>query len=345
MASRTVARLTDGGPQVPARGTYPIAANKLIPKGCIVQLNASGEALSPGSADASGLHAVGVSAATYDNRTGSEAGGLAGDLECTVDFGEHGFDFSGDPLPGETVWVVDNQTVSDDSNGGLRGVAGVCIEVREDSNGIEQCYVWMGPHVAALFSDDSALEADLITAQGDIDDLQADALTAQYVIPVPLGNFRIYASGEALVPFVADTDDGIDPTAESIGYRFNDDSTAKIAASVILPNDLDDAAAVVVHVLGYRVGATDATAALTVGAFFRVAGAAFNADADAGGDTTAFDGATTVVTEETLSIAAGDVPPSPSSLLLTLVPSAALDDDDLVVLEVWLEVTRKLLTS
>jgi hypothetical protein len=39
------------------------------------------------------------------------------------------------------------------------------------------------------------------------------------------------------------------------------------------------------------------------------------------------------------------VPASPSSLLLTLVPTAALDDDDLVILEVWLEVTRKLLES
>lgn len=344
MSSTTVARLTEKSGPVPNRGTAPIAANKLIPKGAIVQLNASGEALSPGSADASGFHAAGVSVATYDNRTGSEAGGLAGDLDCEIDFGVMAFDYTGAPLPGETVWVVDNRTVADSSAGG-RGVAGVCIEVRDNAFSVSQCYVWMGPHVAALYSDDSALESDVDTLLTDVGALQDDALTAQAVIPVPLGAFRVYADGEALVPFVADTSDGIDPTAKSLGYRFNDDSTAKIAASVLMPNDLDDAAAVVVHVLGYRVGAADATAALTIGAFFRVAGSAFSADADAGGDTTAFDGATTSVTEETFSIGAGDVPASPSSLLLTLVPTAALDGDDLVVLEVWLEYTRKLLTS
>src|SRR5690606_3820156 len=109
--------------------------------------------------------------------------------------------------------------------------------------------------------------------------------------------------------------------------------------------DLDDSADVIVHILGYRVGAADTTAALTVGAFFRTVGAAFSADSTAGGNMTAFEAATTVVSEETLTILAADVPASPSSLLLTLVPTAALDADDLVVLEVWIEYTRKLLAS
>lgn len=342
MSSSTVMRPTEAGPPVPAMGTYPCAANKLVPKGCIVQVNASGEALSPGSADASGFMAVGVSNATYDNRTGSEAGGLAGDLDVEVCFGVYGFDYTGTPHPGDTMYVVDNRTVSDDSDSGQRGVAGVCVEVRDSD---DQCFVWMGPHVASLWSDDSALGTAVTNAEADIDALEADALTTQYVIPVPLNTFYVYSDGTAVLPFVANTTDGRDPTAESGGLRWNDDSTVKFAASVLMPNDLNDAAAVVVHALGYRVGAADATAAITVGAFFRTVGAAFNADADAGGDTTAFAAATTVVSESTLSIAAGDVPASPSSLLLTLVPTVALDDDDLVILEVWLEVTRKLLTS
>jgi hypothetical protein len=327
------------GPLVPAMGTLPTKANTLYPKGTIVTMNTAGRAISPATADVSGFPAHGVSKATFDNRTGSEMGGLDDSGFVEIDYGVFGFAYTDTPIPGDTVYVVDNQTVSDDSDSGQRGVAGVCTEIRDGL-----CFVWMGPHVADLWSDDSALGTAVTNAEADIDALEADALTAQAVIPVPLNSFRIYADGEALIPFVDGTD-GIDFTAESMGYRFNDDTTAAIAASVLMPNDLDDAAAVVVHVLGYRVGAADATAALTVGAFFRVAGSAFSADADAGGDTTAFDGATTVVTEETLSIAAGDVPASPSSLLLTLVPTAALDSDDLVVLEVWLEYTRKLLTA
>jgi hypothetical protein len=336
MSSTTVFRDTQNAGLVPARGTYPAAANKMFPKGTIVQRDSSGRA-TPGAAS-NGLPAVGVSNASYNNLTGSEFGGGNDAINVEVLAGVWGFDYTGTPLPGETVWVADNQTVTDTV--GTNGVAGVCVEVRDG-----QCYVWMGPHVASLFSDDSALESTVTTLGADVDALQADALTAQYVIPVPLGNFRVYASGIAVPAFSAGVADGFDPTAESIGIRFNDDTTAKLAASVVLPADLDDAAAIVVHVLGYRVGSLDTTAALTIGAFFREAGAAFSADSDAGGDTTTFAAATTVVSEETLSIASGDVPASPSSLLLTMVPNANLDDDDLVVLEMWLEVTRKLLAS
>lgn len=346
MSSTTVMRLTEAGPLTPARGTIPSAANQLFPKGTIVTRNSSGNAVSPSTDDASGFAAVGVAKATYDNRTGSEAGGLAGDLDVEVDFGIHAFDIDGtDPLPGEVVFVVDNRTVSTDSDSDTRGIAGYCSEVRANSLGVDQAYVLMGPTVAGQIVIAASEASQLDTAQADIDELQADALTAQYVIPVPILTFRVYSTGAVSEPFVADTTDGIDPTAESIGLRWNDDSTVKFAAAVDLPMDLDDGAAVVVHLLGYRVGSADATAAITVGAFFRVVGSAFSADADAGGDSTAFDGATTVVTEETLSIAAGDVPPAPASLLLTLVPTAALDGDDLVLLGCWLEVTRKLLTS
>jgi len=93
----------------------------------------------------------------------------------------------------------------------------------------------------------------------DIDDLQTsadaasvDALTTQYCIPVPLGNFRIYSSGAAVPAWNDGVADGFNATAESIGITFNVGSTAKLAASVLMPNDLDDTAAVVVHVLGYR---------------------------------------------------------------------------------------------
>ena len=341
MARTDSALLHDAAAKVPAMGTLPSKANTLYPKGTIVTCDTDGRARSPGTADSSGFPANGVAKATFLNRTGDIMGGLDDSGLIEIDYGTYGFVYTGTPIPGDTVWVVDNQTVSDDSAGGTRGIAGVCSEVRDGL-----CFVWMGPHVAALFSDDSALGTAVTNAEADIDALQADALTAQAVIPVPMNSFRIYSTGGALIPFNAGVADGIDPTAESIGFRFNDDTTAKIAASVLMPNDLDDAANVVVHVLGYRVGTLDTTAALTVGAFFREAGAAFSADNDAAaGDTTTFAGATTVVSEETISIAAADVPVSPSSLLLTLVPNAALDDDDLVILEVWLEYTRKLLTS
>jgi hypothetical protein len=339
MSATTIERMTKSAGLVPAKGTLPVAADTLILGGTIVCVDAAGRAV-PG-VDGEGFAAVGKAVSTVDNRTEAPSGGGAGAEDVEIDFGVQGWAISGStPDPGDVVYVVDNQTVSTSSDSGQRGIAGYVSEVRDSV-----AYVLMGPTVVGQIVIAAAEAADLDTAQADIDALQADALTTQYMIPVPLGNFRVYSDGSSILPFVANTTDGIDPTAESLGLRWNDDSTVKFAASVPLPMDLDDAAAVVVHLLGYRVGAADATAAVTVGAFFRTVGAAFSADADAGGASTAFDGATTVVTEETLSIAAGDVPASPSSLLLTLVPTAALDDDDLVILEVWLEVTRKLLES
>lgn len=326
MASTTVFRDTESAGILPMRGTFPIASNTLLVKNTIVQRDGSGRAV-PGAAG-NGFPAIGISHATYDNRTGSEFGGAAGAIEATIEYGVFGFDYDGSPLPGETVWVLDNQTVTDDSDSGANGVAGVVSEVR---NG--QCYVWMGPHVADLFSDDSALGSSVTAIQDELGERVP-------MIDFNLASARVYSTAVIAGAFNDGVADGFDPTAESIGYRFNPSSTAAIALSAALPPDLDPDEDIVVHVLGYRVGTADATAAVTVGAFFRVAGAAFSADSTAGGATTAFDGATTVVTDETVTLAAADVLAGPGSLLLTLVPTAALDADDLVILAVYATYTK-----
>lgn len=324
MSSTTINRDTEFAGPVPARGTYPAAADVYIARNTIVQRDGSGRAI-PG-AGSNGFPAVGVALASYDNRTESEFGGAAEAIDVEVNYGVFGFDYTGTPLPGETVWVADNQTVTDTASS--NGVAGVCVEVR---NG--QCYVWMGPHTAALFSDDSAVE----TTVGVIEDELAERVPT---IDFPIGAARVYTTGVIGGAFNDGVADGIDPTAEGFGWRFNVGSTAAIVLSAALPPDMDDAEDVIVHVQGYRVGSADATAAVTVGAFFRVAGAAFSADATAGGATTAFDGATTVVTDETVTLAAADVLAGPGSLLLTLVPTAALDADDLVITAVYATYTK-----
>jgi hypothetical protein len=325
MSSTTVFRTkTVFAGQVPAKGTLPAAANKYFAGKTIVQVDASGRA-TPG-APSNGFPAAGVSSASYDNRTGSEFGGAADAIDIEVEYGVFGFDYVGSPLPGQTCWVLDNQTVT--MTASTHGVAGVVTEVRDG-----QCFVWMGPHVAALFSDDSAVESAVTALEGEI-------AARVPMIDFPIGSARIYSTGAIAIPFVANTNDGIDPTAEGFGYRFNDDSTAAIVLSAPLPPDMDPDEDMVVHVQGYRVGTLDAAAAVTVGAFFRVVGAAFNNDTNAGGATTAFDGATTVVTDETVTLALADVLAGPGTLMLTLVPDAALNDDDLVITAVYATYTK-----
>lgn len=329
---------------VPARVTLPMAADELILKGTIVCIN--GDARAVAGVDGEGFAAVGKASANFDNRTGSEAGGGAGDISCEAECGVFSFAYTGTvPEPGQVVYVVDNQTVSLDSDSGQRGIAGYVSEVRDS-----QAYILMGPTVAGQIVIAAAEASDLDQAQVDIDaleaavaDLEADVEFGE--VTIPMTAFRLVASAAVPAEYVDGTDGFEVADSESLCYRFNDDSTAAIVASVPLPSDLDGAGAVTVHVMGARVGSADATAAITVGAFFQVTGAAHNADANCGGATTAFDGATTVITEETLAIAHADVPDGPAVLTLTLVPTAALAADDLRVFGVRLTYTRSIASA
>jgi hypothetical protein len=142
MAALTIERLTDFAGVVPARGTYPVAANVKIYKGALVCLNADGRAI-PGNTIANGAAvAVGKSSATFDN-----AGGSAGAFDVEVEFGTYGWDSSdvGIDDVGKLAYVVDDQTVSASSSTGARIAAGVITEWRQG-----QAFVWMGPHVHAL---------------------------------------------------------------------------------------------------------------------------------------------------------------------------------------------------
>lgn len=314
MTATNVARpATTMSAPLPAMGTYPSAANSFFPFMTIVSRDASGRAASP--TDGDGLPAIGFSDATYDNRTSSEAGGSAGDLDVQVTFGVGRVKYTGTaPLPKQMLYVVDNQTVSVDNAGGTRGVAGPCIEVDSANT---SCYVWIGPHVPTAVSSKNV-----------------------GYLPIPLGGFRL-ATGAAIPAFGAGTADGFEATAESGGLRWNDDTTTAFVTTVAMPPDLDDASDMTLHVLGYRVGSLDVTAALTVAAFFHEVGSAFSADADLGGATSAFAAATTIVSRVTRTLAAADVPAAPCSMFLSLVPTAALDDDDLVITACYLTYNRK----
>lgn len=335
MASTTVFRDTEHAGDMPKRGTFPAAANKYFARGTIVQRDAAGRA-TPGAAG-NGFPACGVSAASYDNRTTSEFGGAADAIDLEIEYGVFGFDYVGTPLPGETVWVADNQTVTDDSNAGANGVAGVCSEVR---NG--QCYVWMGPHVADLFSDDSALGSAVTTLQ------QKVAVSQTGYRGIPLTSF-VDADGDPLAKFVS----AGTPTfgfnladSEALCLRWNNDATPGTAlCQVSLPADLDDTASMDLEFLCSKSGATvgDATT-LTITAFILSPGDLHDADANAGGVTGALVGNATAKTTALLTrtIAAADVPASARTMTFTVTPTAGtLGTDDLMIHSVNLKYTRK----
>jgi hypothetical protein len=335
----------------PAKGTAPMAANELIYDGCTVCINATGYAVE--GALNEGFNAAGVVAATFDNRTTAPEGGGAGAINCEIEYGIFGRTVNGTaPVAGNVVFVYDNMSVTLDSNSGARGIAGMVTEVRT-INGVVIAFVFMGPAVTGLIATAAADEADIDQLQTDvdaaevaIDALEANAVTAQAQVQIPITSWRL-ATGAAIPAFSNGVADGFELTdSEALGLRINDDSTTSFATSVAMPQDLDDAAAVVVHLLGFRVGAADTSACVTIGAFFQTVAAAHTADTNCGGDSTTFAAATTVVSEKIVTLALADVPAAPCNLTLTMVvKNTTLADDDLVILSTWLEYTRKVLAA
>ncbi len=189
----------------------------------------------------------------------------------------------------------------------------------------------------------AAASADITALQVTSAAQAVSSVSTQGFIPIPLNSWCT-DTGTPLGVFGANPGFSL-VDSEAFGIRINDDDTEVFVTSVVMPPDLDDAADVVFHVMGFRVGSSDVTTVLTMGAFFQTVGAAHTADSDAATATGAFAAATTVVSELTCAIAATDVPPAPAVLTLTMIPDAALDADDLVIIGTWLEYTKKLLTS
>lgn len=342
MTATETVRLTPNAGVYPARGTYPIAADTLIKKGWQVALDTNGRAVPAGTIASGALVGIGKASATFDN-----TGGDAGDMDVQVEYGVFGY-FSaaggGDDIAADdvrkTAFLVDNQTVALTSNAGARGIAGIITEVRDGL-----VWVYQGPHVAGLI----AIAASEVS---DVDSLQADAVTANAIMRIPLTSF-LDADGDPLAKFVS----AGSPTfgfnladSEALNLRWNNDATPGTAlCQIALPPDLDDTAAAQLEFLCSKSGATvgDATT-LTITAFIIAAGDLHDADANAGGVTGALVGNAAAKTTALLSltIAAADIPASARSMTFTVTPTAGtLGTDDLMIHDVRLRYKRKLLAS
>ena len=365
MASTDTKATVTYGPY-PRIGTYPVAANTLLYKGCMIALDSSGRAVNYED-DGNGYNVVGVARLEVDNRTTAPSGGGAGAMSIDVEFGVFEFAYNGSaPVPRTVVYAYDNDTVSATATSavsGFRGVAGVVIQT-DSTAGTCRVFIsaWtqdmadMAASLTALeaevgdYTGGGGAEADVATgvvqAETDVIALELDANTAAYEISLSAPQEWRLSTGAAIPAFNDGVADGIAlDDSEAVGLRINDDSTTTFMTSVKIPDDVDDTAALTLHVRGYRTGTTDTTTTLTVAAFAHETGDVHTDDADAGGSTTAFDHATAdTITEETLAFAAG-VLPAGSNVSLTFTVDANLDDDDLVILDAWLVGTRVQHTS
>ena len=182
--------------------------------------------------------------------------------------------------------------------------------------------------------------------------IAAPHISAQNILNVPLMS-AIELNGTVLAAFSAGTSNtpGISvEDTEGVGIRWNDAANPDaIMTSVPIPTDLDETEDVTVHVLASKSGATAGDAVTwDIGAFFLVDGALHDADADAGGTSSAMTGDADAKTlqEATLTILAADVLAAPGVLTLTLQPTdGTLGTDDVTAFAMWLEYTQKVLTT
>jgi hypothetical protein len=105
----------------------------------------------------------------------------------------------------------------------------------------------------------------------------------------------------------------------------------ELTAQFVYPPDLDDTAAVEVHILAAMAGATD-TPVMAIGYFEGVG------DTNAGGNTAAITG--TSIAEYSVSVAHGDVGATPKVVSISLTPGTH-GTDICYLYGVWIEYTRK----
>jgi hypothetical protein len=247
---------------------------------------------------------------------------------------------------GATLYGAANGQVSDTASGSAIGEA---LEACTGANDIVEIIEY--GVLSTTAANVSVADAGEIVTGGTVEAALAEIMvgikTAQYTIQP---DWITAEAGTALTAYAASPAGGVgfaQLSNKSQVIQFGAHATpAKIAAHFTLPQDLDDAQAAVLHLLGALSAASPAdTPTFTVEAYFDVVGAAPSADTNCGGASGEFS-ASTNLQEKTLSLALGDVPAAPCTLTLILNPTdGQLGDVDFYLSGLWLEVTRKCLTA
>lgn len=250
---------------------------------------------------------------------------------------------------GTVLYGAADGKVSDASSGTAQGIS---LEVGANGKHIRVAFWNVKSTTAATVSVADVGEfTDEVTTEECLQEIYQHLLSEQAFLNLPLGAWT-EQDGTPLADFSDGdvTTPGWSAGDEGFGIRWNNHATPDpISTSVPIPPDLNDSADVIVHVMAAKIGATVGDAVKwTIEAFNNVDGALYDADDDFGGDSSAMtgDAATKTCQEETLTLAAANVSASPCVLTLTLQPKdGTLGTDDVIVLGVWLEYTRKCLTS
>lgn len=154
----------------------------------------------------------------------------------------------------------------------------------------------------------------------------------------------IFSNGSSAVPGSALVD------SKAAAIRWNNNSTLNgVLSSFVMPPDVDTSANATIYIHASKTGATSGDAVtFDVGLYNQPVGALDDADTNYGGTTSAMTGAATAKTVQAVSLAilAADLAAFTNSVTITIKPTdGTLGTDDLCVLSVYIQYTKKLLAS
>lgn len=188
-----------------------------------------------------------------------------------------------------------------------------------------------------------------VTVEAVLNEIMVGLKGAQYLIPP--SNVTLETGAPTVVFANGSADGWTQLTNKERALRWNDGANpTKMACQFIIPPDLNPAVDMVVHFLGAIIkagGAIVDSPTITCEAYFSAVGIAMLADANCGGTSGEFlAAATDTYQEKTLTIATADIPTVASVLTLIFNPTdGELGTDDFVLAGLWIEATRKHLTS
>lgn len=261
------------------------------------------------------------------------------EIECAVDSAI---------ARGTVLYGAADGKVSDASSGTAQGIS---LEAGVDGAIIEVA-PWnvKATNAGTVSVADSSSLITGATVEAALAEIMTGIKTAQCALFPQL----IAAEDGTALPKFADGASGVgwaQLSNKELALRWNNNATPdKVALQFVMPQDLDDSKAAVLHLMGaiVKAGADETDSPVfTVEAYFSTAAADPGADDNCGGETGEFlTTANANWQEKTLSIALADVPAAPCVLTLVLNPKdGQLGTDDFVLLTPWLEVTRKCLTA
>ena len=197
----------------------------------------------------------------------------------------------------------------------------------------------VAPPVVGSTSGYAPLLTSATTSQGVIE-LRAPA-SFYLLTGAPLA---IFANGASAVPGSALVD------GKAAAIRWNNNATLNgVLGSFTMPPDVDTSLPMTVYVHASKTGATVGDAVtFDVGLYNQVVGALDDADTNYGGTTSAMTGDATAKTVQAVSLAvlAADLAAFPASVTITVKPTdGTLGTDDLCMLGVYLQYTKKLLST